>query len=188
MFRGASTREGRNLNSIDDEFTEFVRGRSQQLKRAAFLITGDVHAAEDLLQTTLARLYASWRRVAAAENVDAYAQRVLVTTHLGQRRRRWWGEHPAAVLPDVVGRDADLGRVDDRAVLRQALATLTPRQRVAVVLRYYSELSEADAARAMGCSVGTVKTLSSRGLGRLRDHFARESTAPRDQPHGRSAP
>jgi RNA polymerase sigma-70 factor (sigma-E family) len=158
---------GQRLRDLDD-FTEYVSGNAQRLKRVCYLLTGDDADAQDLLQTALAKLYLRWPKITATGNPDAYVRRVLVTTHRSALRRRWHREVPAAVLADKVDDGATSARADDRLVLQAALMKLTPRQRAVVVLRYYTDLSELDTAAALDCSVGTVKTLASRGLARLR--------------------
>jgi RNA polymerase sigma-70 factor (sigma-E family) len=171
---------------VDDGagFAGFVAGHAVELKRLAFLLTGRAVDAEDLLQNTLIKLYVAWPRVERVEDRLAYARRVLVHTHSGSRRRKWWGEEPSAAVGEVLGDRPgavdETDRADDLLLLRQALGTLTARQRAVVVLRYYSDLSERDTATALGCSPGTVKTLASRGLERLRARL----DAPPGEPLG----
>ncbi|WP_428964348.1 SigE family RNA polymerase sigma factor [Micromonospora fluostatini] len=149
-----------------DSFDEFVRSRSPALLRSAYLLTTDRHAAEDLLQEVLERLYAKWRRARSAP--DAYARKIMVNR--ATDRWRWRGRRPEAPLHDVVlpssGDHAD--EVAVRQAVLGALRTLPPRQRAAVVLRYLDDLSEAETAQVMRCSVGAVKSHSARGLARLR--------------------
>jgi RNA polymerase sigma-70 factor (sigma-E family) len=152
--------------SRDVVFDEFVAARSDALVRAAWLLTGDWHRAEDLLQTALAKAYLRWDRIADG-NDEAYVRRVLVTTYATWWRRRWRGERPTADLP-VVAQSSPAEDVELRRVLVQALAGLPRGQRAAVVLRYYCDLSETEAAEALGCSVGTVKSQCAKGLARLR--------------------
>lgn len=150
-----------------DDFVSYVTNHAYQLKKIAFLYTGDPDEAEDLLQTALARLYLAWPRVARQGDPTGYARKVLLTTHISLRRRRWHREYPTAVLPDQADAFDGIGRSDDMAVLRAALRQLSPRQRAVVILRYYVDMSERDVARTLGCSAGTVKTLASRGLAKL---------------------
>lgn len=146
-----------------EAFADFVRERSPALLRSAWLLTGDWHAAHDLVQTSLER---SWPRFGRQiDRPEAYVRRVMLTTYLSWRRRRWTGEIPTATLPEHP-RDDD--RTDLRLSLRAALQTLTPRQRAVVVARWFDDLSEADTAALLGCSVGTVKAHGSRALERLR--------------------
>ncbi|PZG15865.1 SigE family RNA polymerase sigma factor [Micromonospora craterilacus] len=147
------------------EFDEFVRTRSVALLRVAYLLTGDRHAAEDLLQEVLEQLYLRWRRVRSSP--EAYARRALVNRSINRWRRRARRPEQALGDHDRVARD----HADDVA-LRQAvvaaLRDLPVRQRAAVVLRYLEDLPTADVAAALGCSEGTVKSHTSRGLARLR--------------------
>ncbi|MEU8267090.1 SigE family RNA polymerase sigma factor [Sphaerisporangium sp. NPDC049002] len=147
-------------------FREFVSARSPALMRLGFLLTGgDQYAAEDLLQTVLARTAARWARI---DEPEAYVRRAMYRQQvswwrLASRRR----ETVMAETPDVVGRD-DTHAADLKLVLRGALARLTARQRAVLVLRYFEDLPEAEVARIMGCSVGTVRSTAHRSLARLR--------------------
>ena len=149
------------------------------LLRAATLITWEVAEAEDLVQECLFKVARRWPRVRKMDHPAAYARTVLVHLALdeGKRRTRRRAElqASAAGLLDEHEDDAAvrvLGRVEASADLMQALGELPPRQRVALVLRYFEDLSEADVAEAMGCSVGTVKSTTSRALERLRGTVA----------------
>ncbi|SCF46419.1 SigE family RNA polymerase sigma factor [Micromonospora mirobrigensis] len=150
-----------------DSFDEFVRSRSTALLRSAYLLTTDRHAAEDLLQDVLERLYAKWQRARSAP--DTYARKILVNRAVDRWRFR--GRRPETPLGERTGTPA-LDHAD-HVVVRQtvlaALRTLPPRQRAAVVLRYLDDLSEAETAQIMGCSVGAVKSHTARGLTRLRE-------------------
>ena len=148
-------------------FREFVDGRSPGLLRTAYLLTGDWHLAEDLLQTALSRAYLAWSRVSVADSPDAYVRRILVNSWAKWWRRRWRGETPTAAMPETAGPDP-YAAVDDRSSLAAALATLPKRQRAVVVLRYYDDLSEAEIAAVLGCSPGTVKSQASKALAKLR--------------------
>ena len=161
-----------------EEFRRFVEGRSSSYLRTAYLLTGDWGHAEDLLQTSLAKVYRAWGRVHDRDNLDAYVRRVIVNTFAGWWRRAWRGERPTETLPDRPGEDA-FGDIDERDRLRRALLTLPTRQRAAVVLRHYDDHSEAEVARILSCSVGTVKSQTSRGLTRLRELLDDETAAPR---------
>jgi RNA polymerase sigma-70 factor (sigma-E family) len=157
------------------EFDQFVADSADRLLRAASLITWDAAEAEDLVQECLFRVARRWPRVRKMDHPAAYARTVLVHLGLdeGKRRalRRAELQEAAAGRIDEHEDDAAarvLGRVEASADLLQALGELPPRQRVALVLRYFEDLSEAEAAEAMGCSVGTVKSTTSRALERLR--------------------
>ena len=151
----------------EDAFRDFVVGRSPSLLRTAYLLTGDWGHAEDLLQTSLAKVYRAWSRLRDHDNLDAYVRRVMVNTQTTWWRRAWKAEQPTGSLPDWPGPDATHA-TDDRDRLRRALLTLPARQRAAVVLRHYEDMSEAETAKLLGCSVGTVKSQCSRGLAKLR--------------------
>ncbi|MFF3852991.1 SigE family RNA polymerase sigma factor [Micromonospora sp. NPDC002575] len=163
----------------DEEVTAFVRARYGSLLRTAFLLCGDRGKAEDLVQTTLAKTVVVWPRLQHSEGVDHYVRRILVNTFVTWRRRRSWWEQPLGRLMESQTRDEYVG-VEQRDLLRRALDGLPARQRAAVVLRFYEDLSEKDTAHVLGCSVGTVKSLSSRGLQTLRKRWV-EADAVADQ-------
>lgn len=152
---------------LEQEFHDFVASRSQALLRTAYLLAGDWATAEDLLQTALTKTYLAWRRLGGIEAVEPYARRVLVNTATSWWRRRWHGERPTEVLPDRAAPD----RLDEQ-LQRDALWTyvkqLPARQRAVLVLRFYEDMSEADTARLLGVSAGTVKSQCSRALATLR--------------------
>jgi RNA polymerase sigma-70 factor (sigma-E family) len=131
------------------------------------LLTGDRALAEDLVQTALAKTYLAWGRIRDREAVEAYTRRTMVTTYASWWRRRWRGEVPTGTLPDRPG-DDPYGQVDSSLPLRAALARLPRRMRAVVVLRYWDDLSAAEVAAILGCSVGTVQSQASRGLAKLR--------------------
>ncbi|GAA3695825.1 SigE family RNA polymerase sigma factor [Terrabacter ginsenosidimutans] len=157
--------------AVDREsFDDFVATRSTRLLRTAYLLTHDRALAEDLVQTSLAKAWFSWGRIEGRP--EAYVRRIMVNTYSSWWRRRWNGEEATADLPE---RGAGQGfrpgedvRVDDRTDLWRALARLPRRQRAVVVLRFYEDLSEAETADIMQCSVGTVKSQASRALAKLR--------------------
>lgn len=153
---------------LDADFVAFVRGRGEHHLRTAVLLTGDWHAAEDLTQTALAKLYRVWSRLDTAEHPDAYVRRILVNTHRSWWRSRWRRELPVAAFPDSPSPADMADRHALAATVRQALRTLPARQRTALVLRFFEDLSEAQTAELMGCSVGSVKTHAHRGLASMR--------------------
>ena len=146
-------------------FEEFVAIASPRLLRTAFLLTRDAGHAEDLLQTALARAWRAWHRVDG--DPEPYVRRILVTTHATWWRRRWRGEEPAGELPDRPG-ESPQAAVDEREWLWQALGRLPRKQRTVLVLRFYEDLTEAQVAGLLGCSVGTVKSQASKALAKLR--------------------
>ena len=148
------------------EFEEFVRGRSTALLRTAFLLTGNRSAAEDLLQGVLERVYRRWPSI--SDSPEAYVRRALANAATNRWRRRSPIEVSLTVAHDRAGGDQP-AIVDLRDQLARALMALPVRQRAVLVLRYFDDLTEAQTAEALGCSVGSVKSQASRGLGRLRE-------------------
>jgi RNA polymerase sigma-70 factor (sigma-E family) len=155
------------------DFSRFVASRWRALARTAYLLTGDFHEAEDLVQTTLARVYPHWHRV-RPETAEHYVRRALVNNSRSRHRKRRVVHLLLPFLPESLG--AEHGAApragEDRDVLIDALADLPERQRAVVVLRYWEDLSAEEVALAMGCSVGTVKSQASRALAKLRGHPA----------------
>jgi RNA polymerase sigma-70 factor (sigma-E family) len=155
--------------TVPPDFDDFVRRRSGAMLRAAWLLTGgDWALAEDLVQTALGEVWRHWGRVAIMDMPEAYAHKTMVNTFLRWRGRRWTGEIASAELPESVADTGGFRVVDSRESLRRALAGLTPRQRAVIMLRYYEDRSEAETARIMGCSVGTVKSQAAKAIARLR--------------------
>jgi RNA polymerase sigma-70 factor (sigma-E family) len=154
-------------------FDEFVRARWPATVRLATALTLDHGHAEDLAQEALAKLWFHWTKV-FDENPEAYLRRIVLTTFLSRRRRRWWGEHATADLPELPA-TAQTSQVDDRESLRQALRAVSPKQRAVIFLRYAEDLPEQEVAELLGCSVGTVKSHASRGLAVLRTTLANQT-------------
>ena len=150
-----------------DAFDAMVDAHGRALLRTAFLLTGDAHLAHDLLQTALVKTWSRWPGIRDAESGPAYVRAVMTTTSVAWWRRRWRAEVPTFEVPDRADADAFAG-VESRDEIGRALARLTPRQRAAVVLRFYEDLPEAEVAAVLGCSVGTVKSTTSRALATLR--------------------
>ncbi len=149
-------------------FADFVAARSRALHRAAYLMVGDTQLAQDLVQEALTKTYVAWPRLRDPRAAEAYTRKAITTTAISWFRRKGWAnERPTETLPDAVGpgHADDVTRTD---WLWTALQTLPARQRAAVVLRYYEDLTEAQTADAMGCAVGTVKSQVSAGLAKLR--------------------
>lgn len=157
----------------DEQFHSFVLSHRAQLVRTATLLTaGDQHLAEDLVQSTLTKLYVAWPAFRRADNPEGYLRRTLVNA-LTDERRRWWRRHERSVaeLPDRPL--SDTGGTDDGTDgIRAALRELPPRMRAALVFRYFYDLGVADTADALGCSEGTVKSQTAKALERLRDVLA----------------
>lgn len=154
-----------------DQFASFVQARSNALHRAAYLMVGDVALAQDLVQEALVRTYAAWGRLRDTSNAEAYCRKAITTTAISWFRRKSWSrERPSETLPEP----ATAGHGDDVARsewLWSALQRLPVRQRAAIVLRYYEDLTEAQTADAMGCAVGTVKSQVAAGLRKLKERL-----------------
>ncbi|TCC17498.1 SigE family RNA polymerase sigma factor [Kribbella speibonae] len=151
----------------DDEFSEYVELRRTHLRRIAYLVCGDVHRAEDLVQTALMKLYVAWNRVQRSGNVDAYVRRILVNSGIDESRRPWRRESPGL---DGLDPPADSGlAAEDRRALMEALAELPAGQRRVVVLRYFLGLTIEETAADLDCSAGTVKSQSTRALSKLNE-------------------
>jgi len=150
-------------------FREFVAGRGPALSRSAWLLTGDAHMAEDLLQAALMKAWLHWDRVLRADSPEAYVRRTMYTTYVSWWRRRWRGEAPTDRLPEQPDPVDQTDTADLRDAVGRMLATLPPGQRAVVVLRYYDDYTEAQAADVLGCSVGTIKSQTSRALAALRN-------------------
>jgi RNA polymerase sigma-70 factor (sigma-E family) len=151
----------------DEDFTAFVAATAHRLRRTAYLLCGDWHLAQDLTQTTLARMYASWGRVRRSDNLNAYSRRVLINTIFDQRKRRSSGEVVVAELPESVERAPD-ATAELHVTLMRALATLPIRDQAIVVLRYWKDHSVETVADILDVSESVVKTQSARALTRLR--------------------
>lgn len=165
----------------EDAFREFVTARWASMVRRAYLLTGDHGRAEDLVQSTLERMHKHWRRIERKDAPDAYALKVMTNLAISNSRRRRFREVPAVQAPEPVFADVT-GGVDDRDEIWRALDGLPPKMRAVLVLRYLDDLTEAEAARVLGCSVGTIKSQSSRGLARLRQVIPESGEDPPARP------
>ena len=145
-----------------DGFDEFVAARSAALSRTAYLLTGDHHLAQDLVQAALLHAVKHWRRIHTSP--EAYVRRAMYHQNISWWRRRKVAETPLESYDGAVAAtDTDL-----RLTLDQALARLTPKQRTVLVLRFYEDLTEVETARALGLSTSTVKSTTRQSLARLR--------------------
>ena len=152
----------------DRNYVEFVEATSASLRRTAYLICGDSHRADDVVQEALYKLYLVWDRVQRSGNLLGYARRTVVNQALDTRQRPWRREVPTETVPErATGADPN-GAYATRDELMTVLAGLAPRQRACVVLRYYLDLSVEQTADLLGCSTGNVKSQSARGLETLR--------------------
>ncbi len=150
----------------DEEFSAYASARWPALVRSAVLLGCTVQDAEDLAQTALLRCYLAWAKVTKADDRDAYVYRILVNAYHDSRRRRWWGEKPAVVVPEQIEADATT-RVDAADAVGRALARLSQVNREVVVLRYYAHLNDQQIAEALNIAPGTVKSRVSRALTQL---------------------
>lgn len=158
----------RTRSAAEPAFDDFVAAhRLALLGYAGSLTGGDRHAAEDLLQEALVKLWLAWPRVQDGAP-QAYARRILARSAARAAKRRWQGERPTERLPDLAAMADAAGSVEDRVRLKAALVHLPPRQRTAVVLRHYCDLPEGQVAENLGCAQGTVSSLVSRGVATLR--------------------
>jgi RNA polymerase sigma-70 factor (sigma-E family) len=155
------------MASRDDEFTAFAEASSSRLLNTAYLLCGDWHTAEDLTQTTLAKVYAAWSRITRKDAVHAYAKRTLLNTYFVDCRRTRRGEVLMST-DDLADHAAEPQAPELRLTLIEALATLPPKPRAIVVLRYWEDMSVDQVAAQLGCSAGNVKSQSARALVKLR--------------------
>ncbi len=163
--RRAPTRDERR----DAEFTEYLAARQAALLRTAYLVCGDRHQAEDVLQTALAKLYLSWDKVRDRGALDAYVRRIVVNETTSAWRRPWHRrERSTDELPETAAHhdQYDEGR---SAALWEVVRSLPPKARAVVVLRYYEQLTETETAQTLGISTGTVKSQSNRAMAQLRE-------------------
>jgi len=151
----------------DTEYVAYVHGRTTALRRTAFLLCGDEHQADDLVQETITKLYARWPRISRADNIDAYVHTMLVRTFLDEKRRGWWKVRLGAP-PDRAAPVAPAHGIEERTMLRAALSQVPPRQQAVLVLRFLCDQPVAEVARVLGCSEGTVKSQTTHGLTALR--------------------
>jgi RNA polymerase sigma-70 factor (sigma-E family) len=159
------------VNPLLSEFDAFVRHRTPALLRSAYLLTGDQHLAEDLVQSALARTHRSWRYLHESGNAEAYTRRTMYHLQVSWWRRRRVGESLTGELSeprDPLGQPDHAQRISVRLALRAALLKLSAKQRAILVLRFFEDRSEAETADVLGVSIGTVKSQTSRSLARLR--------------------
>lgn len=151
----------------DLDFRDYVRTRRRALLRTAYVLTGNLADAEDLVQSALAKTYLAWDRIADRGALDGYVRRAIVNTHISWWRRRRLQEYPTDELPDRAVADHAINS-DLQETLRQAVDRLPPRMRAAIMLRYYDDMTEAEVAEALGVSLGTVKSTVARAVAKLR--------------------
>jgi RNA polymerase sigma-70 factor (sigma-E family) len=151
---------------LDAEYVEYVTARHAWLRRVAYLLCQDWHSADDLVQVAFTRLFTYWPRARRVDNIDGYVRTILVRAFLGERRSSWNARVVLAAMPPeaaATGFDRDV-MLD----VRDALLAVPPRQRATLVLRFYCDLDVEQAAVALGCSAGTVKSQTAKGLAAMR--------------------
>lgn len=176
----------------EERYREFVVSQAAPLRRCAYLFCGDWHLAEDLMQTTLLKIYRAWPKVVREEISGSYARKVLLRTWLDEKRRPWRrSEIGHADVPErsdaAIEPAAAAERSWTRDVVHKALLAVPPRQRAVLVLRYFSDLSIAETAEAMGCTEGTVKSQTARGLANLRTAMAKIKSVDGELCRGRAS-
>ncbi len=167
--------------SDEAAFADFATARFGALRRYAYLVVGDDHQAQDLVQEALTKTYVAWPRLRDPGNAEAYARKAITTTAISWfRKKSWNNEAPTELLPErAMGSATD--EVAQRDWIWQGLLALPVRQRTAIVLRYYEDLTEAQTAEAMDCAVGTVKSQVSAGLRKLRERLGDDVVLVADQ-------
>ncbi|MER6434264.1 SigE family RNA polymerase sigma factor [Streptomyces sp900105245] len=154
-----------------EDFDEFVAVYWPRLVRVAHMLTGDFHEAEDLVQVTLVKVYAQWRRLSHVD-IQVYVRQALINNNRSRLRKKRVAQLLSPFIPEALHRShhGDAEALEHRAVLVQAMSALPARQRAVVILRYWDDMSEQDVAEILNCSVGSVKTHAHRGLRALRAH------------------
>lgn len=172
---------------VQQQYTEYVTGRLPALRKLAYVLCGNDHHADDLVQQTITKLYISWRRVSDIEHLDKYVRTMLVRAFVDEKRRPWARVGLVAQTPDRADRWPALDdRVADAVAVRAALAKVPRRQQAVLILRFLCDMPVEDVALALDCSPGTVKSQSSRGLATLRrllggaDQFDRRQHARKE--------
>ena len=154
------------------EFAEYFAARREAVRRSAYLLCGDWHRADDLAQTAFVALHRHWRKVRDRGALDAYVRRTVVRAVIDESRRPWRRERFTDDVPEVADTAGGAPEIGDtvatRAALVGALARVPPRQRAVLVLRFLEGLDVGAAAEALGCTEGTVKSQTARGLAALR--------------------
>ncbi|MEH0842477.1 SigE family RNA polymerase sigma factor [Micromonospora sp. CPCC 205711] len=152
---------------LEQEYVEYVTARLPALRRIACQLVGDAHRGDDLVQAAVTRIYVNWRRAREADNLDAYVRTVLIRVFLDEKRRLWSRVRLVDTPPERVPLPPG-DTVEDREVLRAALAQVPPRQRAVLVLRFLHDRPVDEVAETLGCTAGTVKSQTSQGLAHLR--------------------
>nr|WP_042179401.1 SigE family RNA polymerase sigma factor [Kibdelosporangium sp. MJ126-NF4]CEL13804.1 RNA polymerase ECF sigma factor [Kibdelosporangium sp. MJ126-NF4]CTQ88172.1 RNA polymerase ECF sigma factor [Kibdelosporangium sp. MJ126-NF4] len=167
------------MTDRDTAFADYFAARSDVMRRTAYLLCGDWHRAEDLVQVSFTKLYLAWKRIARREAMDAYARQTLVRTFLSERRLGWFRKE--SVSDQQADTPVSGHGPEDRMVLQAALKQVPPGQRAVLVLRYWEDMSVEETAKALHCSTGTVKSQAARGLQTLRGLLTDQMTATFDR-------
>ncbi|MEV6267368.1 SigE family RNA polymerase sigma factor [Kribbella sp. NPDC051936] len=155
------------MSDRDAAFEAYFAARSDAMRGTAYLLCGDWHRAEDLVQQTFTKIYQVWRRIQRQDAMDNYTRQTLIRTFLSERRRGWF-RYESVGVPPADPPTASAGPTEERLVLLEALVKVPPRQRAVLVLRYWEDQSVEQTAELLDCSTGTVKSQASRGLAALR--------------------
>jgi RNA polymerase sigma-70 factor (sigma-E family) len=166
------------------EFREFVLARTPALLRFAYLLTGDAHLAEDLVQEALVRAHRHWTGITHRGGPEPYVRKAVLRQFLSWRRRRSSGELPVTVLPDRIAPQEPIERVAETDEMWNLLRALPHAQRAVLVLRYYEDLPDTEIARMIGCSSATVRVHAFHALHRLRAVLGTSRNAPSGAPKG----
>ncbi|AVT32977.1 SigE family RNA polymerase sigma factor [Plantactinospora sp. BC1] len=158
----------------DQEFADYYAARGARMRTTAYLLCGDWYLADDLTQVTFTKLYRSWRRISRHEALDQYVRRILLRAFLDEKRRPWRREFASGDETARLDRPVAAPDIESALVLRAALATLPPRQRAVLVLRFWDDLAVEQVAELLGVPAGTVKSQTARGLDRLRALLGRD--------------
>ena len=155
------------MSDRDAAFEAYFAARSDAMRGTAYLLCGDWHRAEDLVQQTFTKIYQVWRRIQRQDAMDNYTRQTLIRTFLSERRRGWF-RYESVGVPPADPPTASAGPTEERLMLLEALVKVPPRQRAVLVLRYWEDQSVEQTAELLDCSTGTVKSQASRGLAALR--------------------
>lgn len=150
----------------ESDFRDLYAARAAALRRTAFLLCGDWHQAEDLVQTAFMKIHSAWHRLRDPGAAEAYLRKVLTREFLSEGRRHWARQQVSDI--SRLDRPARSGSHEERLVLLDALRKIPPRQRACLILRFWEDCSVAETARTLGCRQGTVKSQTARGLQALR--------------------
>ncbi|WP_327008410.1 SigE family RNA polymerase sigma factor [Dactylosporangium sp. NBC_01737] len=150
------------------EYVEYVTGAMPALRRLGYILCGDEHRADDLVQQAITKLYVSWQRIRDVEHLDQYVRTMVVRGFIDERRRSWFQTKLMAAPPDTPGPREATSEVEEAIVLRAALAKVPRRQQAVLVLRFLCDLPVDEVAAMLECSTGTVKSQTARGLATLR--------------------